>query len=279
MEITDIHQLLDLVLILTFWILESTSNTLILEEEQSGESITLEMERILIAMDMELTLQVPWDLLHTDLQKKTTLFAVKVLNCEGSGTYDGIISGVSWTVTSFQSRKKPSVANMSLGGGMSTILNNAINSAVASGVVFVVAAGNENANACNVSPASAASAITVGASGVDSTGAKQIDNRAYFSNYGKCTDIFAPGLTITSTWIGTKNTEIHTISGTSMASPHIAGVVALYLGDHTSSTPAQVRSYLVSTATNGNVRMDCTSALEKTSCNETPNIFVHHACA
>jgi len=141
---------------------------------------------------------------------------------------------------------------MSLGGGKSTALDRAVNGAVAAGIHFAVAAGNDNADSCNYSPAAAADAVTVGASALD-------DSRAYFSNYGKCNDIFAPGLSILSTWIGSKYAT-NTISGTSMASPHIAGLLAYYLSLQPASdseyavaelTPKKLKENIISIATEG----------------------------
>jgi len=209
--------------------------------------------------------------------KKTTLFAVKVLACSGSGTNEGVIAGVNWVVTSYQSRKRPSVANMSLGGGKSTALNLAVAAAVNAGVTFVVAAGNENNDACTRSPASEPLAITVGATGVDNDQGTQVDSRAYFSNYGPCTTIFAPGLSITSAWIGS-NSAIRIISGTSMASPHIAGVVALYLGENGDTAPADVKAWLLKNAVEGQVQLDCAGALYKSICDNTVNEFVYSPC-
>jgi len=211
--------------------------------------------------------------------KKSTLIAVKVLNCAGSGTNAGVISGVQWTVTSKNSRKRPSVANMSLGGGKSTALDNAVNSAVSSGVTFAVAAGNDNSDACNYSPAAAANAISVGATGIEDDVSNQVDSRAYFSNYGSCVDVFAPGLMIESDWIGTKNNEILTISGTSMATPHVAGIIAQYLGTHTSATPASIKTWLVDQASNGLIDLDCSGAISSSACNKSPNELVYSPCA
>lgn len=168
--------------------------------------------------------------------KKAELVAVKVLGSGGSGSMSDVTGGVLWAVEdakrlSLKYKQNPNsadakkhkgfVANMSLGGGKSPTLDKAVNGAVTSGMHFGVAAGNENQDACNVSPAGATNPVTVGASTVQ-------DERAYFSNKGKCVDIFAPGLNILSTW-NTGNTSVNTISGTSMASPHIVGLLAYLL--------------------------------------------------
>lgn len=193
--------------------------------------------------------------------KKANVYAVKVLRSNGSGTMADVIAGVDYAATAHLdqvkaakngSRKgfKGSVANMSLGGSKVKMLDEAVNAAVDAGMHFAVAAGNDNADACSYSPAAAQNAVTVGASAID-------DSRAYFSNYGKCTDIFAPGLSIQSTWIGSK-TAVNTISGTSMASPHICGLLAYYLSLQPSAdseysvapiTPKELKSQLISIAT------------------------------
>ena len=168
--------------------------------------------------------------------KKAELVAVKVLGSGGSGSMSDVTGGVLWAVedakkltaqfranphSAAAKKHKGFVANMSLGGGKSPTLDKAVNGAVTSGMHFGVAAGNENQDACNVSPAGASNPVTVGASTVQ-------DERAYFSNKGKCVDIFAPGLNILSTW-NTGPTSVNTISGTSMASPHIVGLLAYLL--------------------------------------------------
>ena len=176
--------------------------------------------------------------------KDSLLRGVRVLDCAGSGATSGIIAGVDWVAAN---HIKPAVANMSLGGGKSTALNTAATNLAGAGVFLAVAAGNENQPACNVSPASAAGVLTIAAS--DKT-----DTRASFSNYGGCVDLYAPGVAVTSTWL---NGGTNTISGTSMASPHVAGVAALYkaYGDASSST---VNSWIVSGTTAGVVKANVT---------------------
>jgi subtilisin family serine protease len=165
---------------------------------------------------------------------------VRVLDCAGSGTNSGVIAGIDWVANN---RVLPAVANMSLGGGASTAVDDAVARLTNSGVSLAVAAGNENQDACNTSPARAPSAITVGAT-------TNTDARASFSNYGSCLDVFAPGNNITSSWYSS-TTATNTISGTSMASPHVAGVAALYLQGNTGASAATVASAITSTATTG----------------------------
>jgi len=209
--------------------------------------------------------------------KKTTLIAVKVLDCNGSGSNSGVIAGVNWVVTSSQTRKRPSVANMSLGGSANTALDAAVTAAVKAGVTFVVAAGNENDNACSYSPSRVSSAISVGATGVEDDNNAEVDMRTSFSNYGSCVTLFAPGLMITSDWIGS-NTATLTISGTSMASPHVAGVSALYLGAFGTATPATVKSFLLNNANDGIIDLDCSSAGSSTQCKQSPNVLLYSPC-
>jgi subtilisin family serine protease len=174
--------------------------------------------------------------------KAVTLHPVRVLNCQGSGTNSGVIAGMDWVANN---HVKPAVANMSLGGGASTATDDAVNRMHNAGVTVVVAAGNSNANACNSSPARAPNAITVGST-------TSSDARSSFSNYGSCLDIFAPGSSITSAWYNS-NTATNTISGTSMASPHVAGVAALYLQGSPSASPAAVASAIMGSASTGKV--------------------------
>jgi hypothetical protein len=164
-----------------------------------------------------------------------------VLSCTGGGTTTQIVNGINW-VTSNAIR--PAVANMSLGGtGVNTAMNNAVANSINSGISYAIAAGNSNANACNFSPALVPAAITVGATQIN-------DNRASFSNFGTCLDIFAPGQSITAPWF-TSNTATNTISGTSMASPHAAGVAALIVSANPTWSPAQVRNEMVADSTTG----------------------------
>lgn len=171
--------------------------------------------------------------------KNVTLFGYKVLDCNGSGSYSGIVTALNDIA---RTTARPAVVNMSLGGGVSSTLNSAVASLTSKGFVVVVAAGNSNADACKSSPASAPSAITVGATNSN-------DARASFSNFGSCLDIFAPGVGITSTFPTALNkgpTQIW--NGTSMASPHVAGVAARILSQTPSASVATVSSLILSTA-------------------------------
>ncbi len=170
--------------------------------------------------------------------KRTTLVPVRVLGCTGSGTNSGVIAGLDWVAAQ---TNRPAVANMSLGSGASSTIDAAVANAVSRGVTVVVAAGNDNLNACYFSPARAPSAITVGST-------TNTDARSSFSNVGTCVDVFAPGSSITSAWY-TSSTATNTISGTSMASPHVAGAAALYLQGAPTASPATVTSAILASAT------------------------------
>jgi cerevisin len=194
--------------------------------------------------------------------KKANVIAIKVLGSNGSGSISDVIDGVQFAASSHQKKVKAmkkkgkkfkgSAANMSLGGGKAQALEQIVNAAVDAGIHFAVAAGNDNRDSCGYSPAAAEKAVTVGASTL-------LDERAYFSNFGKCNDIFAPGLNIESTWIGSKFAT-NVISGTSMASPHIAGLLAYMLSLQPDSdsayataaiTPKELKQNVIDIATPG----------------------------
>jgi len=194
------------------------------------------------------------------LAKGATLVAVKVLTDQGSGSTQAVIAGVQWSVND---KKGPALASMSLGGGKSATMNNAITSAVNAGLIVVVAAGNDNGNSCNYSPASTPEAVTVCAS-------DNQDRKATFSNWGTCAHIWAPGVSITSTWIGTRD-SINTISGTSMACPHVAGQVAKYLQINPSARVGVVKSWLQQYGQQGRITNGAIGG--------TPNLLLFADCA
>lgn len=209
------------------------------------------------------------------VSKKAKIVAVKVLKSNGSGTMSDVVKGVEFAANAHvkEAKESPkgfkgSTANMSLGGGKSPALDLAVNAAVKAGLHFAVAAGNDDADACNYSPAAAEGAVTVGASTLS-------DTRAYFSNWGKCVDIFAPGLNILSTYIGS-NSATAILSGTSMASPHVCGLLTYFLSLTPSSdsmfstaeiTPKQLKQNLIKYGTK-----DVLSSIS----DETPNILIYN---
>jgi subtilisin family serine protease len=206
--------------------------------------------------------------------KKATLIGVKVLDSTGSGTTAGVVAGVEFAVKNRQARGKPSVGNMSLGGGKSSALDAAVNKASDEGVIMIVAAGNDNSNACSGSPSGAARAFAVGATdiGADASG-NNYDVRSSFSNYGSCVSVFAPGSNILGAWIGS-TTAVRTISGTSMASPHVAGAAAVTLADNPTWTFADVKKNLQDQATLDKINLSCTSS----TCRASKNLLLYIGC-
>ncbi|KAJ9087052.1 hypothetical protein DSO57_1037070 [Entomophthora muscae] len=187
--------------------------------------------------------------------KNATLVAVRVLDGSGSGTNSGVLSGINW-VAGDKKGLKGNVISMSLGGGKSKAVNDAVEAAIKKGIVVVVAGGNDNDDACDYSPASAPNAITVAASDIN-------DKRATFSNYGKCIDVFAPGVNIKSTW---NDGAIKFISGTSMATPHVAGLAAYFLSQK-SATPSQLAAKIVSLSSKNAITNPGSGS---------PNLFVYN---
>lgn len=179
------------------------------------------------------------------IAKAVKLFAVKVLNDQGSGSNSGIVAGIDWAIGHHKTSNRPAVGNMSLGGSASSVIDAAVQNAINNGIVMCVAAGNESTDASTKSPARVADAITVGAT-------TNIDAKASYSNYGSVIDIHAPGTSITSSWC-TSTTAIKTIDGTSMASPHVAGAAVLYLDQYVDATVKSVRDALSLSATPGEI--------------------------
>jgi aqualysin 1 len=198
--------------------------------------------------------------------KDVSLVAVRVLDCRGRGTTSGIIAGIDWVVGHHQAGQ-PAVANLSLGGGASTALDSAIGRLSNDGVSVAVAAGNSSADACNVSPARAPSAITVAAS-------TSSDALASYSNRGSCVDVIAPGSQIPGAW-STSNSATNTISGTSMAAPHAAGAAAKVLELSPGASPAAVSNALTSSATTGVVSGTAGSCWWFWCTPATPNLLLY----
>mmetsp|Transcript_48671 Transcript_48671/g.119113 ORF Transcript_48671/g.119113 Transcript_48671/m.119113 type:complete len:405 (+) Transcript_48671:95-1309(+) len=203
------------------------------------------------------------------IAKKTELVGVKVLSASGGGTVNSVVGGIQWASNDASGKK--ATGNMSLGGGKSTALNQATDAAVDAGMVMVVAGGNSNTDACNASPASADKAITAGSTDIGNNGGNQVDIRSYFSNYGSCTQIFAPGSDITAAWIGSP-TATRTISGTSMASPHVCGVANALLSSGTSASG--VLAKLQQDAHKDVIDLSCSNS----ACNASPNLLLHLEC-
>jgi PKD repeat protein len=185
--------------------------------------------------------------------KGATLIGVRVLDCNGSGTTSGVIAGVDWVTAN---HVKPAVANMSLGGGASSTLDAAVQNSINAGISYVIAAGNgdfigRQQDACNSSPARVADAITISAT-------NSSDQKASWANYGNCVDLFAPGVSITSAWYNS-NTATNTISGTSMAAPHVAGAAALYLQTNSGASPQAVRDAIYNASTKNIVTSSSTT--------------------
>jgi subtilisin family serine protease len=188
--------------------------------------------------------------------KGVSLKAVRVLNCSGSGTWSGVIAGINWATQDHIAVGTPAVANMSLGGGASSSVDTAVRNSINAGVSYAIAAGNGNQggkeqDACKYSPARVTEAMTIGAT-------DRTDTKPRWSNYGTCVDWFAPGVSITSAWV-TSDTASSTISGTSMATPHTAGVAALYLQSNASASPTAVRTALFNNTTKNIVKSSKTT--------------------
>jgi len=193
------------------------------------------------------------------IAKKCTLIAVKVLDRNGSGTLTGVIDGVNWTAN--QARGTNAVSNLSLGSSLSKAVNDAIDAMVTAGVFTAVAAGNSDADACNYSPASATLATCVGAT-------SESDIRAYFSNWGKCVDLMAPGVSITSDYIGATLDRTAVLSGTSMAAPHVCGVAAVYRGINKLATQEETKNFVINRAVSVNLG----------DLKGSPNKLLHQGC-
>jgi len=203
--------------------------------------------------------------------RSATTIAVKVLGDNGSGSWAGVIGGIDWTIGQYNSHQRPSVINMSLGGGFNAAVNAAVDAAVNAGIVTAVAAGNSNNDACNLSPAGADEVLTVGSTDI---GVQETDIRSYFSCYGPCVEVFAPGSDITAAWIGSPS-AIRTISGTSMASPHVAGVACLMRGLVPAAPAKDIQNSLIGSATKDEINLQCPIS---GTCNQSPNLMLWNGC-
>jgi subtilisin family serine protease len=195
--------------------------------------------------------------------KGAKIVGVKVLSDSGSGSYGGIIGGIEWVA-----KQGKGVANMSLGGGYSAALNDAVNAATAEGVIFSNAAGNSNRDSCTFSPASAEDGVCVGSTELASKNGAQVDSRSSFSNYGACNTIFAPGSSIVAAYMGS-DSAYATLSGTSMAAPHVAGVLAIGLQANPRYSPAQLKQWVIDTSVSDQV---------ENPGSQTPNRLLHVQC-
>jgi subtilisin family serine protease len=212
--------------------------------------------------------------------KNVRLIAVKVLSgVDGVGTLASVLEGIAFAVANATDKKK-AVLNLSLGGGKSDLENEACNEAVLAGVVMAVAAGNSNADACNYSPSSASGVLSVGATvldPVDGNEDQEVDTRSSFSNWGSCVKIFAPGTLITAAWIGSSSAT-RTISGTSMACPHVAGAAAAFWSLTPTATSSQIQAQVLSSTVNNILELKCASA--DVNCKSSPNkILQTRSCA
>jgi len=206
--------------------------------------------------------------------KRVNLISVKVLGADGSGTWAGVIGGIEYVMQQKQANPGiPATANLSLGGGYQAAVNQAATNAATAGVLMFIAAGNSNANANTFSPASADGVFCVGSTDVDDRNGVQVDTRSFFSNWGPRVNIFGPGSNIVGAWIGSDTAE-RTISGTSMASPHVCGVGSLVAGLNPGITFTALLTVLHSTANNNLIDLNCVQP----ACLESQNSLVNNNC-
>jgi len=196
------------------------------------------------------------------------IIAVKVLNNAGSGQYSWIISGINWVLSDGSAVNNQKIISMSLGGTGGESMQPAVDAAFRAGIMVVVAAGNSNANACNYTPAKFPNCFTVGSTDRGTSGGTQVDIRSSFSNIGTCVDIFAPGSLITSAWY-TSDTATNTISGTSMACPHVAGYAAVLRSQHRSLTPDEIQALILEDSHTGSIQNVGTGS---------PNKLLYNGC-